>query len=99
MKKNSSNSDFNLFLSSDAVLGTLESIYEMMAEIPAESSSERTRWANALTGLAWAGLGAARKMNTFLNDASDMHRFPKDYSDIGSGDEGVKETAALYAIR
>ena len=99
MKKNSRNSDFNLFLASDAVLGTLESIYEMMAEIPAESSSERTRWANALTGLAWAGRGAARDMNAFLYEASDRHRFPKDYSDIESEPAGVKETAAIYAIR
>lgn len=98
MSKDSNLSDFNLFLASDAVLGTLESIYEMLAEIPAESSSERTRWANALTGLAWAGRGAAREMNTFLYDASDRHRFPKDYSDIESDPTGVKETTALYVI-
>ena len=61
MNKCSRNSDFNLFLTSDAVLGTLDSIYEMMAEIPAEDSSDRERWVNALTGLAWAGRGAARR--------------------------------------
>ena len=98
MSKDSNLSDFNLFLASDAVLGTLESIYEMMAEVPAENASERTRWVNALTGLAWAGRSAAREMNAFLYDASDMHRFPKDYSDIESDVEGVKEMAALYVV-
>jgi len=99
MNNSKRNSDFNLFLASDAVLGTLESIYEMMAEIPAEGSAEHTRWANALTGLAWTGRGAAREMNAFLYEASDRHRFPKSYSDIESDAEGVKETAAIYAIR
>ena len=37
-------------------------------------------------------------MNSFLYDASDMHRFPKDYSDIESDTKGVKEPAALYVV-
>lgn len=98
MTKCSRNSDFNLFLASDAVLGTLESIYEMTAEVPAEGTAEHARWVNALTGLAWAGRSAAREMNAFLYDASDRHRFPKEYSDIESDVKSVKEQAALYVV-
>lgn len=40
----------------------------------------------------------AREMNAFLYEASDRHRFPKEYAEIESGYEGVKETAGIYAI-
>lgn len=101
MNKNSSSSDFNLFLASDAQLGVLEAIYELMAEIPAGGTPAHTQWANALTGLAWAGRRAAREMNVFLTEASDLHRFPTTYSEIVPDAERntVRESAAVYSIR
>lgn len=98
MSKDSKLSEFNLFLASDAALGVLEAIYELTGEVPAENSAEHTRWINSLTGLAWTGRNTAREMNVFLYEASDRHRFPKDYSDIESGN-GVKEPRALYAVQ
>lgn len=100
MNKNNRSSDFNLFNASDATLGVLEAIYEMLAEVPAEHSPERARWINGLTGLAWVGRNAARELNAFVYEASDLQRIPCTYSDIESDHfDGVKETAAIYSIR
>lgn len=99
MNKNSQLSDFNLFLSSDALLGVLEAMHEMMAEMPTDGTEARTLWLNSLTGLAWMGRNVAREMNVFLYKASDCHRFPNTYADIESSFDGVKETATVYAIR
>lgn len=98
MTKYRRSSDFNLFLSSDVVFGTLEALYEKMADVPTEEP-QRTEWINAITGLASAGLKAAREMNAFLYEASDRHRFPSTYADIESDENCVRETPPLYLVR
>lgn len=92
MNKNSRSSDFNLFISSDVTFGTLEAIGEKMADVPTDEP-ERTEWVNAITGLASAGLKAAREMNAFLYEASDMHRFPSTYADIVVEKNCIREPA------
>lgn len=99
-KSGQRSSEFNLFLASDAVLGALESIFELTGEVPAKGE-ESTRWLNALTGLAWSGRQAARDMNSFLHDASDTHRFPATYDDLEPGGEeggGVRDTRGVYLV-
>lgn len=99
MNKNNRSSDFNLFNASDATLGVLEAIYEMLAQVPAEHSPERARWINGLTGLAWVGRNAARELNAFVYEASDVQRIPCTYPDIESDDfQSVKEERAIYAV-
>lgn len=99
MNKNSCSSDFNLFNASDATLGVLEAIYEMMAEVPAEDSPERAQWLNGLAGLAWVGRNTARELNEFVYEVSDVQRIPCTYSDIEFDRfQGVKEPSAIYAV-
>lgn len=93
-------SDFNLFIASDFLLGVLESIHRMTTEEPPEDELERERWMNALYGLAWAGVKTAREMNRFLTVASDMHRLPTTYADIGGEKHGLREPArSFYVVR
>ncbi len=91
--------DFNLFRSSDTALGVLESIHRMTIDELPEDDTALECWLNALHGLAWAGLKAARESNRFLAVASDMHRFPATYADIGYGENCVRETSPLYLVR
>lgn len=91
-------SDSNIFLASDTALGVLEAIYELTGEIPAEGTPAHARWINSLTGLAWTGRRTAREMNAFLYEASDMHRFPKDYADIEYDENEVREHTPFYAV-
>lgn len=99
MKKKSNNRpvDFNLFLSSDTVLGTLESIAELTTEVPSDAE-RRMLWINAVTGLAEAGRKAAR-LNVFLCKASDRHNFPTNYRNLEKDDEQVgwvREEPGIY---
>ena len=101
-KSNQRPSEFSLFLASDAVLGALESIFELTGDVPSTvEEEERTRWLNALTGLAWSGRQAARDMNDFLHEASDKHRFPTTYDDLepeGDDSDGVNDTRGVYLV-
>lgn len=92
-------SDFNLFLASDTLLGVLEATHRMTTDEPPADGIERERWFNALHGLAWTGVKAARETNRFLMDASDMHRFPATYADIEADRNCVRETRAVYLVR
>lgn len=91
--------DFNLFLSSDTVLGTLESIFELTMEVP-RKGEEMMLWVNALTGLAEAGRKAARDMNIFLYEASDSHDFPTTWSSLETDeDDGhVRDARGIYLV-
>lgn len=99
-KTSDRSADFNLFLASDAVLGALRSIFDLTSDIP-DKEQERMLWLNALTGLAWSGHTAARELNKFLHEASDMHRFPNTYRDLEGGEDehGVRETSAIYLVK
>ena len=98
MNKKIHSSDFNLFNASDATLGVLEAIYDMLGEVPAEGSPERAQWFNRLMGLAWVGRNAARELNAFVYEVSDVQQIPCTYSDIESDQfQGVKETPATYS--
>ena len=96
-KSNNRSADFNLFLSSDTVLGTLESIFELTAEVP-RKGEEMMLWINALTGLSAAGCKAAREMNIFLYEASDKHNFPTTWNslEIDEDDDRVRDTRGIY---
>lgn len=78
--------DFKLFLASDATFGTLDSIFEMTADVPAKGQ-ERILWFNALAGLASSGRKAAREMNLFLYEAGDTHRFPATWQELAPDDD------------
>ena len=89
MESNNSNRapDFNLFLAADAVQGTLEAIFEMTGDIPAEET-ELNRWFGSLSGLTWAVRRAAREVHEFLGEASDRHRIPSTYAQLERDDDG-----------